>query len=201
MGNVRVLYADWYSGVLRTASGGVHLARQYDHLSTMVVFENAPALDNYYLIVKMKETADGEVKTMEPIKLAGTFWLVPNTYTQLSQYIEYQVCCKLDTDSDDYENHSVWFKSMIVPSMSHEGKPLDVDPTVMFEPYRDWVTRLAMAAGAIVIDPTLLDDSENPVQNKVVTAKLNELQAAINACTLTEEEAAELLAAAEGVGA
>jgi hypothetical protein len=58
-----------------------------------------------------------------------------------------------------------------------------------------------MAAGAIVIDPTLLDDSENPVQNKVVTAKLNGLQAAINACTLTEEEAAELLAVAEGVGA
>jgi hypothetical protein len=46
-----------------------------------------------------------------------------------------------------------------------------------------------------------LDDSENPVQNKVVAAKFKEMQTAVDACTLTEAEAAELLAVAEGVGA
>ena len=198
MDNVRVLHYDWHTGMPAIGSAGAFLARQYDHLSNMVVLTHAPELNNYYLIVTMRETENGDVKTLEPIQLSGSYWLIPNIYTQLAQEISFQFCCK--TESGDFESHSAEIRGCILPSKDHDGGPLDIDPSIMFEPYREWVTRLAMAAGAIVIDPTLLDDSENPVQNKVVTAKVRELETAVTACTLTENEAAELLAIAEGVG-
>ena len=169
MDNVRVLHYDWHTGKSAFNSAGVHLARQYDHLSNLVVLDDAPRLQNYYLIVTMKEVEDGEMRTLEPIQLTGSFWLIPNVYTQLAQEISFQLCCK--TENGDFESHSAEIHGRILPSKEHEGQPLDVNPSVMFEPYRDWVTRLAMAAGAIVIDPTLLDDSENPVQTRLLRPK------------------------------
>lgn len=152
MSNVRTIYLDWYNGSFK-ATGGSQLAYQYDHLSNLVIFSNAPQLDNYYLIVEMKETEVGEVRTFEPIQLAGSFWLIPNSYTQLAQNISFQVCCK--TENGDFERHSAQFTGTILPSKNHAGAELDVDPSIMFEPYKQWVSDIAMAAGAIVIDPTL----------------------------------------------
>lgn len=152
MSELRTIYIDWYNGSVRT-TGGSQLAYQYDHLSNLVIFGNAPRLDNYYLIVEMKETEDGPVRTLEPIQLGGSFWLIPNSYTQLAQNISFQVCCK--TPSGDFERHSAQFTGVILPSKNHDGAVLDVDPSIMFDPYKQWVSDIAMAAGAIVIDPTL----------------------------------------------
>ena len=81
MGNVRTIYLDWGGGILQSENGS-YLARQYDHLSNLVVFSNAPALDNYYLIVEMKEHEDDFVASEQyPIQLAGPYWLIPNTYS------------------------------------------------------------------------------------------------------------------------
>ena len=151
--NVRVLRYDWHTGLPVGQNGASYLARQYDHLSNMVVLANAPRLNNYYLIVKMRETEDGEVKTMEPIQLSGSFWLIPNVYTQIAQSISFQICCR--TETGDYENHSAWITGSIGPSLSHDGEAIDVDPSIMYDPYKKWVQDIAMASGAIIIDTTL----------------------------------------------
>lgn len=169
---------DWYNRSVRTDSGS-QLAYQYDHLSNLVVFDNAPKLENYYLIVAMRETEDGEVKTMEPIQLGGSFWLIPNLYTQIPQTISFQVCCK--TESGDFENHSAQFSGVILPSKNHDGEALDVDPTPMFDAYKAWVNEQAMAAGAIIIDKTL------SVEGAAADAK------AVGDYHMTDEEAASLL--------
>lgn len=190
MPDLRTTYMDWFSGRPRFDSAGPQVAYQYDHLSNIVIFENAPKLDNYYLIVSMKETADGPVKTLAPIQLAGSFWLIPNTYTQLPQTISFQVCCR--TPSGNFEKHSAQFLGEILPSKDHDGEALDVDPSVMFEPYVDWVTKQAYAAGAMVIDSALIANSTNPVQNKVVTGAINGVQQALDDYKLTAAEAQAL---------
>lgn len=152
MSELRTIHIGWYNGSIRT-TGGSQLAYQYDHLSNLVIFDDAPRLDNYYLIVEMKEAEDGPVKTLEPIQLGGSFWLVPNSYTQLAQNISFQVCCK--TPSGDFERHSAQFVGVILPSKNHDGAALDVDPSIMFDSYKQWVQDVAMGAGAIVVDPTL----------------------------------------------
>lgn len=189
MTNVRIIHANWHTGQIRFIDG-TQLARQYDHLSNMVVFDNAPLLPNYYLIVDLKETEHGRVKTFEPIRLSGSFWLIPNVYTQLAQEISFQVCCK--TESGDFEQHSAQFKGRIIPSKKHTNTELDVNPSVMFDPYKKWVQDLAMASGAIIIDSELDDESENPVQNKVIAAKFVELEQADNALNdnLSQQEEA-----------
>lgn len=157
MANVRVITADWDTGRLKSTDGSYQLARQYDHLSNLVIFTDAPTLENYYLIVKMKETEDGQPRTMEPIRLAGPSWLIPNTYTQLCQNIAFQVCCK--TESGDFERHSAWFNGVVEKSAGHSGSALSVDPSSMYEPYVAYVQELAAslvaAAGAVVIDSGL----------------------------------------------
>lgn len=189
MSNLRTIHADWYNRSVRTDSGS-QLAYQYDHLSNLVVFDNAPKLENYYLIVEMKETEDGEVKTMEPIQLGGSFWLIPNLYTQLPQTILFQVCCK--TESGDFENHSAHFSGAILPSKNHDGEVLDVDPTPMFDAYKAWVQEQAMAAGAIVIDKTL------SVEGAAADAKAVGDALKAYSPSLSESEAAELLRIAKG---
>lgn len=152
MSDLRTIHVDWYNRSVRTDSGS-QLAYQYDHLSNLVIFDNAPKLENYYLIVEMKETEDGEITTFDPIQLGGPFWLIPNYYTQLPQDISYQVCCR--TESGDFEKHSAQFTGRILPSKDHDGSTLDVDPTTMFDPYKEWVNEKVKAAGAVIIDPTL----------------------------------------------
>lgn len=152
MNNVRTIYLDWYNGSFR-ATGGSQLAYQYDHLSNLVIFENAPKLDNYYLIVEMKETEDGDKRTLEAIQLAGPWWLVPNYYTQFAQNITFQICCK--TADGDFEQHSAQFTGTVLPSQRHDGDALDIDVSVMFDLYKEWVSSVAMGAGTIVIDPLL----------------------------------------------
>lgn len=178
MSELRTIHIDWYNGSVRS-TGGPQLAYQYDHLSNLVIFDNAPRLENYYLIVEMKETEDGPVRTLEPIQLAGSFWLIPNSYTQLAQNISYQVCCK--TPSGDFERHSAQFVGVILPSKNHDGAALDVDPSIMYDPYRQWVQDIAMGAGAIVVDPTL------SVQGAAADAK------AVGDYIMTDAEALDLL--------
>ena len=173
MDNVRILRYDWYTGLPGQGSAGEYLARQYDHLSDMVVLSHAPKLNNYYLIITMKETEVGDLKTLEPIQLSGSYWLIPNIYTQLAQEISFQFCCK--TENGDFESHSAEIHGRILPSKDHNGEAIDVDPSIMYDPYKRWVEEIAMAAGAIIIDSELNSSSTNPVQNRVVKAAIDGL--------------------------
>lgn len=173
MDNVRVLRYNWYTGYPEYGSFGGYLARQYDHLSTMVVLTHAPKLGNYYVIVTMKETEDGEPRTLEPVLLSGSFWLIPNIYTQIAQEISFQFCCK--TETGDFEQHSEHIRGLILQSKDHGGTAVDVDPSIMFDPYKKWVESIAMAAGAIIVDSELSNSSTNPVQNMVVKAAIDGL--------------------------
>lgn len=140
MSNVRTVYLDWNGGVIK-CEGGPQLARQYDHLSNLVIFQNAPPLENYYLIVKMRATEDDFAPhEMEPIQLAGPYWLVPNVYTQLAQPVIFQVCCK--TESGDFEHHSAKYTLNVIESLGHDGSELEVDPSIMFDPYKEYVDDL-----------------------------------------------------------
>ena len=180
MENVRSIFLDWNTGGIVRSDSGAYLARQYDHLSNLIVFRNAPELENYYLIVEMKEGEDDlAARSMEPIMLPGPYWLVPNVYTQLVQPVTFQVCCK--TESGDFEQHSAKFKLNVIESLRHDGADLDVDPSPMFDAYEDYVdekvqelideaggisidtrayvdqkiTEMVAAAGEVIIDSTL----------------------------------------------
>ena len=181
MTNVRTIHVDWYSQRPPRFSGGPQLAYQGDHLSNMVVFDNAPELPNYYLLVEMKTDEAGPVVALPDILLEGPYWVIPNYYTQICQRITYQVCCK--TGSGDYEHHSAKFQGTILPVITHNGEPVDLSP--MFDSYIDIldkrVNELALAAGDIQIDSELKSDSTNPVQNKVVKAAIDEFEENITA--------------------
>lgn len=173
MTNVRTIHVDWYNQRSPSFHGGPQLAYQGDHLSNMVVFDNAPELPNYYLLVKMKTDDAGPVVTLPEILLEGAYWVIPNYYTQICQQITYQVCCK--TESGDYEHHSAEFKGTILPVIKHDGEP--VDQSTMFDPYMDIlderVNELVVAAGDIQIDTELKSNSVNPVQNKIVKENID----------------------------
>lgn len=175
MTNVRTIHVDWYSQRPPRFSGGPQLAYQGDHLSNMVVFDNAPELPNYHLLVRMKTDDTGQVVDLPAILLEGPYWVIPNYYTQICQQITYQVCCK--TGTNDYEHHSAKFKGTILPVLKHNGEPIDLSP--MFDPYMDIldkrVNELIVAAGDIQIDSELKSDSTNPVQNKIVKAAIDDL--------------------------
>ena len=171
MDNVRTIHVDWYSQRPPRFDGGPQLAYQGDHLSNMVIFDNAPELPNYYLLVEMKTDDGGPIIALPAIQLEGPYWVIPNYYTQICQVITYQVCCK--TGTNDYEHHSAKFKGTILPVITHNGEP--IDQSAMFDPYKQWVSEIAMAAGAIVIDAELSSTSTNPVQNKVVKATIDGL--------------------------
>lgn len=175
MANVRTIHVDWYNQRPLRFNGGPQLAFQGDHLSNMVVFDNAPELPNYYLLVKMKTDDTGPVDTLPAIMLEGPYWVIPNYYTQICQQIMYQVCCK--TESGDYVHHSAEFKGTILPVLKHNGEP--IDQSSMFDPYIDIldkkVSELIVAADAMEIDSELKSDSGNPVQNRVIKAALDGL--------------------------
>lgn len=175
MTNVRTIHVDWYSQRPPRFSGGPQLAYQGDHLSNMVVFDNAPELPNYYLLVEMKTDDAGPVVALPEILLEGPYWVIPNYYTQICQKITYQVCCK--TESGDFEQHSAKFEGTILPVIKHNGEPIDQSP--MFDPYIDIldkrVDELIVAAGDIQIDSELKSDSGNPVQNRVIKTAIDEI--------------------------
>lgn len=175
MANVRTIHVDWYSQRTPRFDRGPQLAYQGDHLSNLVVFDNAPELPNYYLLVKMKLTEYGEIITLPAIMLEGPYWLIPNYYTQICQMITYQVCER--TETGDYEHHSAEFCGTILPSIGHNGELVDQSP--MFDPYMDIldgrVNELIVAAGDIQIDSQLKNDSVNPVQNRIVKAAFDDI--------------------------
>lgn len=176
MSNVRIFKVDWYSGAPIITGGGYQLAYQGDDMSNMVIFDKAPNLDNYYLLVKMKlDEADTEPTVLPYIRLEGPYWVVPNYYTQIAQTITFQCCCR--TPQGDYEHHSALFTGAILPTIKHNGDPIDQSP--MFDPYIDIldkrVNELVVAAGDVVIDSELNENSGNPVQNKVVARSVADL--------------------------
>jgi hypothetical protein len=172
MANVRTIHVDWYSQRPPRFDGGPQLAYQGDHLSNMVIFDNAPGLPNYYLLVEMKTDDEGPVTALPAIQLEGPYWVIPNYYTQICQIITYQVCCK--TGTNDFEHHSAKFEGTILPVIKHNGEPIDQSP--MFDPYIDIldkrVNELVVAAGDIQIDSELKIDSTNPVQNKAIAVAI-----------------------------
>lgn len=157
MANVRTIYVDWYSQRPPRFHGGPQLAYQGDHLSNMVVFDNAPALPNYYLLVEMKtsDADDAEVISLPPVLLEGPYWVIPNYYTQICQVITYQVCCK--TGTNDYKHHSAKFHGTILPTITHDGA--DIDQSPMFDPYmkivEDKFAGLVAMSGETIIDASL----------------------------------------------
>lgn len=200
MTNVRTIHVDWYSQRPPRFEGGPQLAYQGDHLSNMVVFDNAPELPNYYLLVEMKTDDEGPVTALPAIQLEGPYWVIPNYYTQICQIITYQVCCK--TGTNDYEHHSAKFKGTILPVITHNGEP--VDQSAMFDPYIDIldkrVNELVVAAGDIQIDSELKSDSVNPVQNKVVKAAIDGLEEDVAGVNGRLQELDERVAALEAGG-
>ena len=176
MANVRIFKVDWYNGKPIVTGGGYQLAYQGDDMSNMVIFDKAPNLDNYYLVVKMKlDEADTELTTLPPIQLEGPYWVVPNYYTQIAQTITFQCCCR--TPQGDYEHHSAWFTGAILPTIKHNGDPIDQSP--MFDPYMDIlnkrVSELILTADVTEIDNALDENSTNPIQNKIITGALAEV--------------------------
>lgn len=142
------------------------ISRQYDNCQFRIDLMNYPEPEvivdeqteqmeilSYYLIVWMKETEDGEYREMSPIMLPGPYWIVPNQYTQLVQDIRFQFC--VQSDSTEYEAHSAIFTGRVVDSIEHDGTAIDVIPVEMFDAYKAYIQEIAMAAGAVVIDPNL----------------------------------------------
>jgi hypothetical protein len=195
--NVRIFKVDWYNGKPIVTGGGYQLAYQGDDMSNMVIFDKAPNLDNYYLVVSMKlDEADNEPTTLPAIQLEGPFWVVPNYYTQNAQTILFQCCSR--TPQGNYEHHSAWFSGTILPSIKHNGNPIDLSP--MFDPYMaildDKVTKLIIAAGDVQIDSEMSDSSTNPLQNKVITGRLEQQAANIGDLSqLQTEEKSDLVSA------
>ena len=148
MGNIKNIYFDWNKA-------GSCQVRQYDHLSNRVIFGNAPKFENYYLLVTMKESeSDEQAKEMSPIQLTSPVWLIPNSYTQMVQQIKFQIC---NQDADGtFEQHSAEYTINVVKSHEHEGKDIDVDPSPMYDAYKEYVDdrieELIDEAGGISVD-------------------------------------------------
>ena len=130
------------------------LSMQYDNNRTVVEFANAPTAEKYYILVYMKIREDADPVMMSPIELAGASWTVSNVYTQIVQTVRFQLCC-LDEATNHIEAHSKVFNGQISDSLEHDGTVQDVDVTELFDAYREYINQLVVAAGAIVIDPTL----------------------------------------------
>lgn len=180
MTNVRIIHLDWYSQRPPRFDGGPQLAFQGDHLSNMVVFDNAPSLPNYYLLVTMKLTEYGKPEELPPLMLEGPYWLIPSYYTNVCQMITYQVCSI--TDSGDYVHYSAKFKGSILPVIKYDANL--ISQAGMFDSYLNIlnkrVNELIIASGDIEIDSELKSDSTNPVKNKVVKAAIDNLADGVN---------------------
>ena len=104
MGALRTIRVDWETGSVKNGTSNL---RQFDHQSVVVVLDDYPKLDSYWLITK----EHGEVE------LDGPSWLITNEYTQEAQTLVFQFCAK--SNSRDMEIHSGICKIQILPSLEH----------------------------------------------------------------------------------
>lgn len=104
MGALRTIHVDWETGIV---NNGTPNLRQFDHQSVVVVLDNYPKLDSYWLITKEY----GEVE------LEGPSWLITNEYTQEARTFEIQFCAR--SNSRDIEVHSGICTIKILPSIEH----------------------------------------------------------------------------------
>ena len=107
---------------------------------------------NYYLVVWMKQTEDGEMEKLAPIQLPGPYWLVNSPYTQLVQDIKFQFYATSSVTG--YIAHSAQFKGMILESLSGSQQQ-SVIPEDMWDAYKQYIEDKIIGAGLATIDPTL----------------------------------------------
>lgn len=131
MSNVRTIYLDWQTGAIK--SDQTVWLRQYDHQSTNIVLTNYPKLDEYYLLVAMKEVEDGPIVEEAELLLTGPNWLIPNLYTQLAQTLTIQFCAR--SSLGDLEIHSAKVTIPVYPSLKHDGVQIGVDVAAPFDAY------------------------------------------------------------------
>lgn len=196
MSNYNNITARWDRGTLSEAI----ISRQFDDAATRVAFAGVPTGDDdedavYHLIVWMATEEGGEPHEQAPILLDAPEWLISNFYTQFTQVIRFQLC--IQTEGGAYEAHSPIFSGRIARSLRHDGTTDDINTSVLFDPYKKYVDEKAMAAGAVVIDADLDEDSENPVQNKIVAGAITGLNGrlddALDNIGYTVETSANLL--------
>ncbi len=107
---------------------------------------------NYYLVVWMKQSEDGEMEKLAPIQLPGPYWLVLSPYTQLVQDIQFQFYATSSVTG--YIAHSAKFKGMILESLSGSQQQ-SVIPEEMWDAYKQYIEDKIIGAGLATIDPTL----------------------------------------------
>lgn len=107
---------------------------------------------NYYLVVWMKQSEDGEMEKLAPIQLPGPYWLVNSPYTQLVQDIKFQFYATSSVTG--YIAHSAQFKGMILESLSGSQQQ-SVIPEEMWDAYKQYIEDKIIGAGLATIDPTL----------------------------------------------
>ena len=107
---------------------------------------------NYYLVVWMKQSEDGEMEKLAPIQLPGPYWLVNSPYTQLVQDIKFQFYATSSVTG--YIAHSAQFKGMILESLSGSQQQ-SVIPDEMWDAYKQYIEDKIIGAGLATIDPTL----------------------------------------------
>lgn len=107
---------------------------------------------NYYLVVWMKQSEDGEMEKLAPIQLPGPYWLVNSPYTQLVQDIKFQFYATSSVTG--YIAHSAQFKGMILESLSGSQQQ-SVIPEDMWDAYKQYIEDKIIGAGLATIDPTL----------------------------------------------
>ena len=107
---------------------------------------------NYYLVVWMKQSEDGEMEKLAPIQLPGPYWLVNSPYTQLVQDIKFQFYATSSVTG--YIAHSAQFKGRILESLSGSQQQ-SVIPEEMWDAYKQYIEDKIIGAGLATIDPTL----------------------------------------------
>lgn len=107
---------------------------------------------NYYLVVWMKQSEDGEMEKLAAIQLPGPYWLVSAPYTQLVQDIQFQFYATSSVTG--YIAHSAKFKGMVLESLSGSQQQ-SVIPEEMWDAYKQYIEDKIIGAGLATIDPTL----------------------------------------------
>ena len=168
MGNIRIIYAEYDTGVIKNMSGG-SFAHRYDHQATLVVLKNQPEMPNYWLLVRMKEVEDGPVIDCSPVPLDGPFWLIPNFYTQIPQTLQFQFCSK--DDDGQFEKHSAMFHGTIDTTISHDGAQIEITPGWLRNYFKEYVEGVT----GVIIDDELSELSSMPVRNAAIAEAINML--------------------------
>lgn len=158
---------------------------------------------NYYLVVWMKQSEDGEMEKLAPIQLPGPYWLVNSPYTQLVQDIKFQFYATSSVTG--YIAHSAQFKGMILESLSGSQQQ-SVIPEEMWDAYKQYIEDKIIGAGLATIDPTLsisgaaADAKATGDAIANVNGRLREQEGAIESLTMRLSEAEALLNITRGEG-